>query len=125
MAELVGLRVLVVEDEAPVALMIEDMLEEAGCTIAGSVARLADALKIAATVEIDLALLDVNLAGQSVFPVADILRGRRIPLVFSTGYGARGLPSQYAGFPVLGKPFSANQLRQTIATAVGLGRERV
>jgi CheY-like chemotaxis protein len=118
-AELLGLRVLVVEDEAAVALMIEDMLQDLGCTIAGSAARLAEALKIAATAEIDLALLDVNLAGQPVFPVAEILRGRRIPLVFSTGYGVRGLPDEFSGFPVLGKPFSTLELQQIIASAAG------
>jgi CheY-like chemotaxis protein len=119
MPELFGLRVLVVEDEAVVALMIEGMLQDLGCTIAASAARLADALEIAATAEIDLALLDVNLAGQPVFPVAEILVGREIPLVFSTGYGARVLPPEFTRFPVLGKPFSARELHQTIASVVG------
>lgn len=115
MIDLTGLRVLVVEDEGAVALMIEDMLESLGCEIADSVARLAEACKTAAEVEADLAVLDVNLDGQLVFPAAAILRERRIPIVFSTGYGASGLPDEFSGTPVLGKPFSMAQLRQTIA----------
>ena len=118
MTGLAGIRVLVVEDEAFVALMIEDMLEELGCTIAASVAQLAKARAIAATAEVDLAVLDVNLGGEPVFPVAETLRARRIPLVFSTGYGASGLPADFAGFPVLGKPFAIAELQQAIATAL-------
>jgi CheY-like chemotaxis protein len=113
-----GLRVLVVEDEGTVALMIEDMLQDLGCEIAASIARFADACRVAGTLEVDLALLDVNLAGQQVFPVAEILQARQIPIVFSTGYGSSGLPSEFSEFPVLGKPFSMEQLRQAIALAV-------
>jgi CheY-like chemotaxis protein len=118
-SELAGLRVLVVEDEASIALMIEDMLQDLGCEIAASVARLGDACAAAATAEIDLAVLDVNLDGQPVFPVARILHERKIPLVFSTGYGAGGLPAEFSGHPVLGKPFSMSSLQQTLALAVG------
>jgi len=117
-ADLQGVRVLVIEDEGSVALMIEDMLEELGCEIVASVARLADAHKIAATTEADLAVLDVNLEGQPVFPVAKILRQRRIPFVFSTGYGAGGLPGEFTGCPVLGKPYSMEDLQQTITSAL-------
>lgn len=119
MTELSGLRVLVVEDEGFVALMIEDMLEELGCEVAASVAQLASAREIAATAEIDLAILDVNLDGQPVFPVAEILRERQIPLVFSTGYGISGLPPEFSGHPVLGKPFSIGDLQRTMTLALG------
>jgi CheY-like chemotaxis protein len=118
MKRLAGLRVLVVEDEGFVALMIEEMLRDLGCEVAASVARLAEAQKVAATAEFDLAVLDVNLDGQQVFPVADILRERNIPLVFSTGYGTSGIPSEFASRPVLSKPFSMAQLQQTIASAI-------
>lgn len=115
MSDLKGLRVLVVEDEGAIALMIEDMLESLGCEIAASVARLAEACKTAAEIEADLAVLDVNLDGQLVFPVAALLRERQIPIVFSTGYGASGLPDEFNGTPVLGKPFSTTELQQAIA----------
>lgn len=119
MTEFRGIRVLVVEDEGVVAMMIEDMLQELGCEIVALVGRFADACRIAAVTQADLALLDVNLSGQRVFPVAEILREREIPFVFSTGYGSSGLPPEFSGYPVLGKPFSARDLRQAIATALG------
>lgn len=114
-----GLRILVVEDEGAVALMIQDMLEDLGCEVEALVGRVADACRLAATTAADLALLDVNLGGQRVFPVADILRDRKIPFVFSTGYGESGLPPEFSGSPLLGKPFSAADLRKAIALAVG------
>ena len=114
MTELSGLRVLVVEDEGAVALLIEDMLQDLGCEITASAGRLAEACRIAATAEIDLAVLDVNLDGQPVFPVAEILRKRQIPSIFSTGYGVSGLPREFIGHPVLGKPFSLKDLQQAI-----------
>ena len=99
MSPLAGTRVLVVEDEGAIALLIEEMLEEFGCEVVASVARLAAACEIAGSVQVDLAILDVNLAGERVFPVADILRERQIPFLFSTGYGAIGLPAEYAARP--------------------------
>lgn len=119
MTELTGLKVFLVEDEGFVALMMEDMLQDLGCEIAASAAQLPEARKIAATVEADVAVLDVNLDGQPVFSVAEILRERRIPLVFSTGYGASGLPPEFAGHPVLGKPFLIGELQKKIASALG------
>lgn len=110
-----GIRVLVVEDEGAIAMMIEEMLEELGCQVVASVARLATAREMASVVEIDLAILDVNLSGERVFPVADILRARGIPFLFSTGYGASGLPSEFAQCPVLHKPFAQSALQQKIA----------
>lgn len=114
-----GLRVLVVEDEGFVALLIEDMLQDLGCVIAASVARLTEALETAATAEVDLAVLDVNLDGETVLPVVEILRVRQIPLILSTGYGASGLPQEFAGHPVLCKPFSMAELQQKITAALG------
>lgn len=115
MTPFAGIRVLVVEDEGAIALLIEEMLEELGCEVVASVARLAAACDIAGSVRVDLAILDVNLAGERVFPVAEILRGRNIPFLFSTGYGASGLAAEYAGCPVLHKPFSESELQQKIA----------
>lgn len=110
-----GIKVLIVEDEGFVALMIEDMLQDFGCEIVASVARLTEAKGIATTAEIDLAVLDVNLGGQPSFPIAEILRDRGVPFVFSTGYGQDGLSQEFADVPLIAKPFSATELQQTIA----------
>jgi CheY-like chemotaxis protein len=119
MAELAGLRVLVVEDEGMVALLIEDMLAELGCDVAVSAASLAKAVTAATHEAIDFALLDVNLDGQQVFPVAEVLRNRGIPFVFSTGYGRIGLPETFKEYVVLQKPFAIEELKQKLQTAIG------
>ena len=121
MNDLTGLKALVVEDEGGIALMIEDMLEELGCEIAASVAHLTQAGDLASTADVDFAVLDVNIAGKPVFPVAQVLRARKIPFVFSTGYGEGGLPPEFAGNPVVGKPFSIDGLRHAISIALALG----
>ncbi|MDQ7912344.1 response regulator [Pseudomonas sp. 102515] len=113
-----GVRVLVVEDEGAIAMLIEEMLEDLGCIVVASVAQLAKATDIARSIEVDLAMLDVNLAGQLVFPVAEILRDRNIPFLFSTGYGASGLSSEFAQHPVLHKPFSQKDLEAKITAAL-------
>lgn len=119
MSELSGLKALIVEDEGSVAFMIEDMLLELGCTIDASIGRLEDAKRIANTATVDFALLDVNIHGQPVFPVAEILRKRQIPFVFSTGYGATGVFDDFRDYPVLGKPFSIDVLQQKVTAALG------
>jgi DNA-binding response OmpR family regulator len=77
--DLTGLRVLVVEDEMMVSMLIEDMLEDLGCTVVGPAARLDEALALARDTEIDCAVLDVNLGGQPIFPLADYLREKGAP----------------------------------------------
>lgn len=109
---------LLVEDEGAIAMLIEEMLEDFGCTVVASVAQLAKALHVANVVDVDLAILDVNLAGERVFPVAHILRARGIPFLFSTGYGASGLPGEFADCPVLHKPFAETDLRLRIAVTL-------
>lgn len=118
MIELVGLRALVVEDEAGVALLIEDMLEELGCEIAASAPTLAKALAYAEAGSFDFATLDVNLDGQAVFPVAEILRRRRIPFLFSTGYGRIGVPEAFQDCEVLDKPFLIHELEQKLRSTL-------
>jgi DNA-binding response OmpR family regulator len=117
-SDFAGMKVLVVEDEGSIALLIEDMLEELGCEVAASVAHAAAANEVAYTVAADMALLDVNLDGNPVFPVARVLRERGIPVVFSTGYGAGGLPTEFADCPVVGKPFTMEALRAAISAAL-------
>lgn len=113
-----GTKVFVVEDEGSIALLLEDMLEDLGCEVAASVALAAEADEVARTVAADVALLDVNLDGKPVFPVARVLRDRGIRVVFSTGYGAGGLPTEFADCPVIGKPFTMEALRRAISAAL-------
>jgi CheY-like chemotaxis protein len=90
-----GLRVLVVEDEIIVALLLEEMLMELGHTVVGPVARLDIAVEMAQGEAFDVAILDVNLEGKEAFPVADAIGARGIPYVFATGYGNHGLRAPY------------------------------
>lgn len=108
-------RLLIVEDEYLIRLLLEDMLVELGCSIAAVASNLDDGKKAAQTSEIDLAILDVNIDGQQVFPIADILRDRKLPFIFITGYGARGLPEHYRDLPTLQKPFQMHDLEATLA----------
>ncbi|TPL21093.1 response regulator [Mesorhizobium sp. B2-4-9] len=110
MADLTGLRVLVVEDEGAVALLIESMLEELGCHVTASVATLAKAQSAARSDAFDFALLDINLNGELVFPVAEILKGRQLPFIFSTGYGRVGVPESFKECEVLNKPYTIEEL---------------
>jgi CheY-like chemotaxis protein len=89
-------RVLVVEDEMTIALLIEDMLTDLGHEVVGLAMRLPQAMELAATAIVDLAILDVNLDGRMSFPVADLLSARGVPFVFATGYGSAGSKSATA-----------------------------
>jgi CheY-like chemotaxis protein len=110
-----GLRVLLVEDENLVAMLLEDMLAELGHSVVGPVARLKKALEMAQREAIDLAILDVNINGEQAYPVAEALAARGIPFVFSTGYGKRGLPLRYRDHPTLQKPFQQQDLEKLFA----------
>jgi len=122
MLEFAGLKALVVEDEGAVALLIEDMLLDLGCQIAASVPELDRACEMARTIEVDFAVLDLNLNGHSALPVARILRERRVPIIFSTGYGRPGVSQEFAAYPIVPKPFVSADLRDSIATALMLHR---
>ena len=111
------LRILIVEDEMLVAMNIEDMLLDLGHEVAGLASRLEPALSLAREGEFDLAMLDVNLAGETSFPVAEILAGRRIPFLFATGYRIKGIAEEYRTYPVLQKPFRAQDLEQALELA--------
>ena len=111
-------RVLVVEDELMIRMLLEDMLGELGYTVAAEAARIDEALEATKTTEFDLAILDVNLDGQPISPVFDALVARGTPFVFATGYGERGLPEPYRDRPTLKKPFQMEGLKQMLETAL-------
>jgi CheY-like chemotaxis protein len=113
--DLQGLRILVVEDMLLVAEVIVEELQDRGCSVVGPAARLAHGLALAAESELDGALLDVNLAGERCFPIADELAKRAIPYVFLTGYGDAGIPSAYQHAPRLAKPFQPRALIEVVA----------
>jgi CheY-like chemotaxis protein len=114
-----GLRILVVEDELLAVLTLEDILRDAGCVIAATASRIGPALEAAREAEIDIAQLDVNLAGELVYPVAEVLAARRVPFLFMTGYGREMLPASYATRPLVTKPFIPAELIDGISGALG------
>ncbi len=109
-------RVLVVEDEMLIGMLLEDMLVDLGHVVVGVVPRVDEALAAAKRGDFDVAILDVHLNGQSVFPVAEVLMGRGTPFVFATGYGERGLPEKYRDRPILQKPFARDDLERVLRT---------
>lgn len=113
-------RVLLVEDEGVIALLIESMLTDLGHQVVGPVPRLAKALEVAQSETFDLAILDVNLNGSPSFPIAHRLRERGIPFVFATGYGSPGLPGEFSDIAVLQKPFKVKQLAEAIDLVSGI-----
>ena len=118
---LTGRRVLVVEDESLVAMLLETILEDMGCTPVGPAGTIDDGLALVADpAPLDAALLDVNVAGRQVFPVADALKARGVPFVFSTGYGESGLPDEWRGHPTVQKPFTESAIRAALMKAMGV-----
>jgi len=106
--------VLMVEDEMCLAMLLEDQLSDAGYRVLRS-ARLAEALALADREHIDAAVLDVNLGGQAVFPLAERLRAQGVPMVFASGYGEPGIPAEYRDCPVLQKPYPPDGVVRAVA----------
>lgn len=113
-----NLRVLLVEDESLVAMLIEDVLLDLNCAVTVRATTLADALDKAATADFDLAILDVNLNGSPAYPVAELLLSRGIPFLFSTGYGMAGIPEALRVVPILTKPFMEADVERALTTAL-------
>ena len=112
-------RVLVVEDEMTVAMLIEDMVSELAYEVAAVVPRLEDAMRLLDSDSFDLAMLDVHLNGKTVFPFASELEAREIPFLFATAYGARGIPAEFRHHLVLQKPFGPVELRRALIDLSG------
>jgi len=111
-------RVLVVEDEALIAMLVEDMIHGSGGEMVGSAGKLTDAVDLARRAEADVALLDLRLGSTSSYPVADVLREHGVPIVFTSGYGSAGLIQRFQDCPMLDKPFDQHSLEQAIGTAL-------
>jgi CheY-like chemotaxis protein len=114
-----GVRVLVLEDEMVIRVMIEDLLGEFGCRVVGPAGSVAEALTLARSADIDVALLDLNLGdGETGYTVADVLAERQIPYAFVTGYSADVLKPPHIGRPVLEKPFWGESLATVLRRLV-------
>lgn len=118
MNEFPGLRVLLVEDDVLGSMLLEDMLAAFGCKIVGPADRVPRGQALAASAEIDLALLDVNIAGFDVYPVAKQLAARGIPFAFVTGYQTGYPRLEYQERPTVQKPINRAELEQVMRTAL-------
>jgi CheY-like chemotaxis protein len=107
-----GKRVLLVEDESLVAMMMGEALRELGYSVVGPCVTTAEAAATIDSTDVNAAILDVNLDGELVYPVAELLAAREIPFAFITGYGEDSLSPRYANVPVLQKPIDRNALRE-------------
>jgi CheY-like chemotaxis protein len=117
--ELSNRKVLIVEDEMMIAMLIEDMLEEFGCELVGPANSVPHALQLIGNESIEVAVLDLNLDGQDTYAIADALQQKNVPFIFATGYGSRGLRQEYADRRVLQKPFQQKELEMALAEALG------
>ena len=97
-----------------IRMMVADMLEELGYSVAAEAGEISEALKLAESTDFDLALLDVNVNGKVITPVAELIKAKRRPFIFATGYGSSGLPPEYRDRPALQKPFQLETLAQMI-----------
>jgi CheY-like chemotaxis protein len=118
-----GRRILIVEDESLIALLIQDALEEAGADVVGPCYTVPECLKVARSESLDAAVLDVDLAGQDIFPAADVLRQRGIPIVFHTAHGDREeLQTRFGEVEVCRKPVPMENLVAVLGRAASAAK---
>ena len=110
--DLTGRRILVVEDDILIAMLIEEILQDLGCVIVGPVATLDDALRLAGDEALDAAVLDVTIRGGQIYPAAERLLARGIPFILASGYGDWALPEAFRNMPRLTKPFTARDIEE-------------
>src|ERR1700722_2655174 len=113
-----GGSVFLVEDEVMIRMMVADMLEELGYTVAAEAGEIGETIRLGQSTYFDLAIMHVNVNGKVVSPVADLIKARNRPFIFATGYGFSGLPEQYRDRPALQKPFQLETLGKMIDTAL-------
>lgn len=113
-----GLTILVVEDEALVSMLIETMLADLGCRTVWYASGVGEALELLRQRTPDAAVLDLNLAGEPVYPIADRLARAGVPFIFATGYGREGLAPEWSETPVVQKPFERRDLAAALATVL-------
>ncbi|MFC4173923.1 response regulator [Microvirga sp. GCM10011540] len=109
-----GHRILLVEDEVMISMLIEDMVLDLGHAVIGPAVKIDDAMFLARRADFDLAVLDISIGGTAVYPIADILRSRGIPFIFVTGYDKKALPPRFEGSRILSKPFSDQSFGDTL-----------
>ena len=109
-----GGAVFLVEDEVMIRMMVADMLEELGYSIAAEAGEIDQAIRLARITSFDIAILDVNVNGKLISPVAEVIAARNRPFIFATGYGTQGLPPEYRDRPALQKPFQMETLAAMI-----------
>jgi CheY-like chemotaxis protein len=118
-AHLQRLKVFVVEDESLVAMQLEDMLLDLGCDVVGLAMRVGRALEmLSAAASVDVAILDVNIGGDKVYPVAEALRARGVPILFATGYGRAGVEPDWQSYQILQKPYTSQEIAEKIQLSV-------
>lgn len=119
--DLAGCRVMIVEDELLVAMMVEDTLIDQGCEVVGPFGRIVDAMRAAEAEPLDLAVLDVNVAGDNVYPVAEVLVSRDVPFVLVSGYGQDAVPANRPEWIACAKPFLPEQLTAMLLRQLNKG----
>lgn len=116
-------RALIVEDDEIIAMLMEEMLQDMGYEVAATAGRLDRAVELARDICIDFAIVDVNLAGEESYPVAEILRDRNIPFTFMSGYGPGGLAANWSAAAIVSKPISPTLLAETLKRILGPRQE--
>ena len=111
--------IFLVEDEALIRMMIIGMLDELGHSVVAEAGNIQEGMALAETAEFDVALLDINVGGESIVPIAEIIRGRGLPFLFITGYAQIGLSEPFVEQPVLQKPFVITSLADAIEKVLG------
>lgn len=107
-------RVLIVEDESLLVMVLEDLLPELGYDVAATANSIATALEALTTHPVDLAILDINLAGEASFPIADALAARGTPFLFASGYGSTVVPARHDKAPLVQKPYGRRELEKAL-----------
>jgi DNA-binding NtrC family response regulator len=116
--------VFLVEDETLIRMMIAGMAEELGHTVVAEAGNINDALTLARTANFEIAVLDINVAGERIEPVAEIVAGRDLPFIFASGYGTAGAPQKFRDRPILQKPFSIERFGKAIEEVFQDGAKR-